>query len=85
MYYKPADTIHNPFEKGRPSRYLLPPLTDKIFYLLILISFSLSLFYWPKQVRQQKPTTIFTFGPAASDKLSNGGLINTGNLVMVQI
>lgn len=43
----------------------------KMFYILILISFSLSLFYWPKQVKQQKPTTVFIFDPAASDKLSN--------------
>lgn len=38
-------------------------------------SFPLSLFSWPKQVKQQKPLTIIAFHFAASIKLSREGLI----------
>lgn len=64
---KPAETMHNRFEWGRPSRYRLPPHKDRWALLCTFwscSSFSLSLFYWPKQVKQEKPLTVFTFGSA---------------------
>lgn len=56
---KPAETMHNHFEWGKPSRYLLRPHKNRWTSCL---HFDLdhhfpSLFYWPKQVKQWKPLT----------------------------
>lgn len=53
--------------------------------LLPTFILTLSLFFWSKQAKQQKPLTIFTSRFAASPKLSSKGLIKTENLEMVQI